>query len=213
MKRIIAVLSLVLVLALSLTACSGKKDHKASAKVYTDKENILSITLTESFVPGKNNPSRDVFATDENGIVKDDKGHNVVIGITYTSNSGTSVTIEKISTVITAKNDMENLKALYADKATMEKNNVKGKLTIHTQGEEDDGVVSATNGASYYVFTLDADGGKYVYLKAFMKNGDFAYSITFSTTEDAYSKEEYNKHFITWLNSATITLPSTPAEQ
>ena len=211
MKRIIAVLSLVLVLALSLTACSGKKDHKASAKNF--EYGNLSITLTESFVPGKTNPSRDVFATNENGIVKDEKGHNVVIGITYTSTSGTSVTIEKISTVITAENDMANLKAMYPDEAAMKPNNVKGTLTIHTHGETNDKVVSATNGARYYVFTLNADGGKYVYLKAFMKNGDYAYSITFSTTEDAYSKEEYNKHFITWLNSATITLPSTSADQ
>ena len=189
MKRIIAVLSLVLVLALSLTACSGKKDHKASAKVY-NYENILSITLTDSF----------------------DSGRNIKNGVTYTSNSGTGVTIEKISTVITAENDMANLEAMYAEDAKGT-NNVKGKLTIHTHGETKDKVVPATNGARYYVFTLDADGGKYVYLKAFMKNGDFAYSITFSTTEDAYNKEEYNKHFITWLNSATITLPSTPAEQ
>lgn len=210
MKRIIAVLSLVLVLALSLTACSGKKDHKASTKNF--EYGNLSITLTESFVPGKTNPSRDVFATDENGIVKDENGHNVVIGITYTSASGTGVTIEKISTVITAENDMANLEAMYAEDAKGT-NNVKGKLTIHTHGETKDKIVTATNGARYYVFTLDADGGKYVYLKAFMKNGDYAYSITFSTTEDAYSKEEYNKHFITWLNSATITLPSTPADQ
>ena len=191
MKRIIAVLSLVLVLALSLTACSGKKDHKASSKVYTDKDNILSITLTDSF---------------------DSSKREFTNGVTYTSNSGTGVTIEKISTVITAENDMAKLEAMYAEDAK-ETNNVKGKLTIHTHGETKDKVVSATNGARYYVFTLDADGGKYVYLKAFMKNGDFAYSITFSTTEDAYSKEEYNKHFITWLNSATITIPSTPAEQ
>ena len=192
MKRIIAVLSLVLVLALSLTACSGKKDHKASAKVYTDKENILSITLTDSF---------------------DSSKREFTNGVTYTSNSGTGVTIEKISTVITAENDMANLEAMYAEDAKETNNVIKGKLTIHTHGETKDKIVTATNGARYYVFTLDADGGKYVYLKAFMKNGDFAYSITFSTTEDAYSKEEYNKHFITWLNSATITLPSTPAEQ
>ena len=99
MKRIIAIISLVLMLAVSLTACGGKKDYKTNSKAYTfDK---LTITLTESFDTNK----------------REIKEGDAVIGVTYTSASGTSVTIDKLENSIApalAQKDLEKTKELTA---------------------------------------------------------------------------------------------------
>ena len=196
MKRIIAVLSLVLVLALSLTACGGKKDYKAETKEF--KFDKLTITLSESFEAGRE--------------VKNDE--NELVSITYTSSTGTGVTIDKIGKTITAQNDLDALNEIYASEEAKNKNNVKGSLTIHEHGDKKDKILTDKNGMEYYVFTLKADGSEYTYLKAIVKSGDYAYGITFSTTKSSYEgKDDYKTHFLTWLESATITTPTeTPAE-
>ena len=195
MKRIIAIISLVLILAVSLTACGGKKDYKTSSKAYTfDK---LTITLTESFDTNK----------------REIKEGDAVIGVTYTSASGTSVTIDKLENSIApalAQKDLEKTKELTKLGVQIIKTGDAEISSGKTKGQNPaDDVTSDDIDYSYYVFTIKNDGTEYIYLRAFMNKGEYSYRITFSVTKAAYDgKDDYDAHFMTWLNTATITPPS-----
>ena len=196
MKRIIAIISLVLMLAVSLTACGGKKDYKNDAKVYTFEN--LKITLTESFDTSK----------------REIKEGDTVTGVTYTSASGTSVTIDKLENSIhpdLAENDLEELEALTKLGAKIIEIDGEKIGTGKTKGQNQaDDATADDVYYSYFIFTVKNDGTEYVYLRAFMNSGNFSYRITFSTTKAAYDgKDDYDTFFMNWLNTATITVPES----
>ena len=192
MKKIISVISLVLVLALSFTACGGKKDYKENSKEF--KFDRLEIDLTESF-----SEARRVKANED----------SVTIGdlVTYTSKTFTSVTIQREQAQAAFILAADSLKAL---KAT------KFEKTSLTYVDEDASKTEKTESGLdyyYYIYTVKESGTEYTFLKAFFNNGEYSYSITFSATKAAYdgSKNDdgYKKHFVDWLKTVSITLPES----
>ena len=196
MKKIISIISLVLLLALSLTACGGKADYKENAKTYEfDK---LKIELTESFDAGK----REIKEGDSS------------LGVTYTSKTYTTVTVMKeeanTAAFILANNDIAALKKSIPD---------MDHVTVTINKITSDGVESETadietkaGTATYYVYTVKESTGEYTYLKAFLNKSEYSYSITFSVTKAAYEGKKddgYKNHFMTWLKTADITIPES----
>ena len=192
MKKIIAIISLVLVLALSLTACGGKKDYKENSKEF--KFDRLEIDLTESF-----SESRRVKAN-EDGVTVGDL-------VTYTSKTLTTVTIQREQSQAAFILAANSLKALKATK--FEKTNL-------TYVDEDASKTEKTESGLeyyYYIYTIKDGSGEYTYLKAFFNKGDYSYSICMSATKAAYdgSKNDdgYKMHFVDWLKTVSITLPES----
>lgn len=195
MKRIIAIISLVLMLALCLTSCS-KKDYQADKKTF--EYDNLKITLTDSF-----SEARKVDNGDKDKV-------NIGDLITYTSSTFTSVTVERLKNSIPSSLAAEGLEEIKALKLDIEVHKLNDAGAETASGATADGTTYY-----YFVFTVDEDGAEYTYLKAFMNEGEYSYSITFSATKSAYigntkrpdKDPGYQKYFIDWLNTATITQP------
>ena len=209
MKKIIAIASLVLMFAVCLTSCGGKKDYEAGSKDFTF--DCLTITLTESF-----DVQREIDANqDKTYIFHGDY-------ITYTSASGTSVTIERLEpngdVRELAESDLVKTKGLDLNCKILEINEGENDEKYFKTGKT---VQKTENGPvftyCYYVFTVYDKSGSYTYLKAFFNEGIYSYSVCLSTTESAYYGDTkrpekdpgYQEYFINWLNSVNIAIPQS----
>ena len=149
MKKILAVISLVLVLAISLTACGGKKDYKESAKEF--KLERLEIDLTESF-----EKSRESKANED--------GYTVGDFVTFTSKTFTSVTVQvearNTGASVLASQSLDNLKK---DKDAMK------HITVTVTEFDDNGIKNeilsdkTENELTYYYYSYTVKDGNEEY--------------------------------------------------